>query len=88
MIPCIIAAPYQGALKVSDLCDELHRVTASRFSFPSQNASTTIVQGECRGKLAWPLLSRRRWSPLHLDFNGKGTKKIDKIQVFSKFVFK
>ena len=30
MIPCIIAAPYQGALKVSDLCDELHRVTASR----------------------------------------------------------
>ena len=68
---------------VLDSFGQLHRVADSR-----SKCTASEVQGECRGKLAWPLLSRRRWSPLHLDCNGKGTKKIDKIQVFSKFVFK
>ena len=84
MIPCIIAAPYQGALKVSDLCGELHRVTASRFMLFrisiafSQNASTSEVQGECGGKLAWPLLSRSLHSYSHLHCEYKGTKNISK----------
>ena len=34
---------------------------------------TRVVQGEGRGKLAWPLLSRSPHSPLHLKCNGKGT---------------
>ena len=42
MIPCIMAAPYQGALKVSDLCDELHRVTASR-----------AMQVKCKVNAVW-----------------------------------
>ena len=42
MIPCIIAAPYQGALKVSDLCGELHRVTASR-----------AMQVKCKVSAVW-----------------------------------
>ena len=39
----------------------------------SANDTTSVVQGERRGKLAWPLLSRRPHSPLHLFCNGKGT---------------
>ena len=39
----------------------------------SANDTTSVVQGERRGKLAWPLLSRRPHSPLHLFCNGKVT---------------
>ena len=35
--------------------------------------AASVVQGERRGKLAWPLLSRRPHSPLHLNCSGKGT---------------
>jgi len=42
----------------------------------------SVVQGERRGKLAWPLLSRRPHSPLHLNCNGKGTTISPRCQIF------
>ena len=49
--------------------------------------SATIVQGERRGELAWPLLSRSRWSPLQLVCDGKGTKIINAKQYFPPIIF-
>ena len=44
-----------------------------RLAVCISNALTSVVQGERRGKLAWPLLSRRPHSPLQPICNGKGT---------------
>jgi hypothetical protein len=44
---------------------------------------TTAVQGERGGKLAWPSLSRSPQSPLHLHCNGKVTKNLAGVQIFS-----
>ena len=71
---------------VSDLLGQLHRVAESRFRVSLMIDIATIVQGECRGKLAWPLLSRRRWSPLQLVCDGKGTKIIDAKQAIFRYV--
>jgi hypothetical protein len=64
------------------------RPATSGGRFPL-NYSASEVQGECRGKLAWPLLSRSLHSYSHLpECEYKVNKKIDKIQVFFQFVFK
>ena len=53
--------------------------SARALSFRIDCAS--VVQGERRGKLAWPLLSRRPHSPLHLNCSGKGTTIFLRCQI-------
>ena len=77
MIPCIIAAPYQGALKVSDLCGELHRVTASRFiAYRYCDVQVKCKAREKSSLLAFPSRSLHSYSHLHCEY--KGTKNISK----------
>jgi hypothetical protein len=68
-------------LLVLGLRGELHRVTASRFSTASE------VQGECRGELAWPLLSRslHSYSQLH-DCEYKDNKKFPDFPTLKKLI--
>jgi len=65
---------------VLDSLGQLHRVADSRLI-------ASEVQGECRDKLAWPLLSRRLYSYSHLhDCEYKISKIINAKQAFFRLI--
>ena len=83
----VTVALTETLTKTTCVYETLRRTTSGTASRLCDH-SATIVQGERRGELAWPLLSRSRWSPLQLVCNGKGTKENGAKQAFFWFVSK
>ena len=80
--PCKASVPGLQLLLIR-LARTRIRLAFQRISCIFGLTMTTAVQCERGGKLAWPSLSRRPQSPLHLHCNGKGTKKTGGAQIFS-----